>query len=61
VKEHCDKNYRKFCSSAFISKNGKLGRYVPYFNRGKNVNCKWAYLETKNSEKYQDLREMKEV
>jgi hypothetical protein len=38
VREYCDKNY----SSAFISKNGKLGRYVPYFNRGRNINCKWA-------------------
>jgi len=46
-------------SSAFISKNGKLGRYVPHFNSGMNISCKWAWLETKNSEKYQDTREMK--
>lgn len=48
-------------SSAFISKNGKLGRYVPYFNRDRNINCKWPSLETKNSEKYQDPRETKEI
>lgn len=29
-------------SSTFISKNGKLGRYVPYFNRGRDINCKWT-------------------
>lgn len=48
-------------SSGFISKSGKLGRYVPHFYRGRNINCKWAELETNNSEKYQDPREMKEI
>jgi len=32
---------------------------VPHFNSGMNISCKWAWLETKNSEKYQDTREMK--
>lgn len=35
-------------SSGFISKSGKLDRYVPHFYRGRNRNCKWAELETNN-------------
>jgi hypothetical protein len=41
--------------------NGTSGRYVPYFNRGRTINNKWAELETKNPEKYQDPREMQEI